>query len=221
MNTHLFYHPAAGFIRLLQVDAMVQLLSSLREVIRLQGIDFTFECDVEEDFQPCNNAGIPFSNEIVISTMLIGDLNSTQKTAAIDYLLTGAISSSHEVWQTINNFKWGKRQDEQGEEEDNETNKNDDSGNAEILKCDEVDMPSLVHNFKFTSAAGFPQFTNYTKDFKDLLDYIFIDENIDVARILPFPTEDQLSVDVALPSSCYPSDHISVVVDLKFKLTKF
>jgi hypothetical protein len=52
----------------------------------------------------------------------------------------------------------------------------------------------------------------------DSLDWIFIDENIDVARILPFPTEDQLSSEVALPSSCHPSDHLSLVVDLKFKI---
>jgi len=218
VNTHLFFHPAAEFIRLLQVDVMVQLLSNLREVIRLQGIDFIFECDVEEDYQACENARIPVSkNDIVVSTMLIGDLNSRQKTSAIEYLLSGEISSSHEVWQTISSYKWGKRLEDQ-EEDDNEMNRNESISDTGSFKFEEVDMPTLNHDFKFTSAAGYPQYTNYTRDFKDLLDWIFIDENIDVARILPFPTEDQLSSEVALPSSCHPSDHLSLVVDLKFKI---
>ena len=212
VNTHLFYHPAAGFIRLLQVDAMIQILTKLHDVIRLQGIDFTFQCDVEEDYEACPNKPLPTTNDIVITTMLIGDLNSTPETAAIEYLLTGEISSSHEIWQSINNFKWGKRLSEQEKDIDNSDDKDKDKGN-----CDETAMPSLSHHFKFFTAAGFPKYTNYTRDFKDLLDYIFVDENIEIQRVCPFPSEDVLSSEVALPSKSCPSDHVSVVVDLKYK----
>lgn len=211
VNTHLFYHPTAGTIRLLQVDAMIQVLTKLHEAIRLQGPAFTFECDVEEDYEACSNSPLPVTKDINITTMLIGDLNSTPKTAAIEYLLSGEISSIHDIWSSINNFKWGRRL---GDEKDNDSKDNNNEG---IVSIGDDAMPSLSHQFKFSSAAGFPEYTNYTRDFKDVLDYIFVDENIDIKRVCPFPSEDILSSKVALPSTLFPSDHISVVVDLKFK----
>ena len=76
-------------------------------------------------------------------------------------ILTGEISSSHEIWQSINNFKWGKRLSEQEKGIDNSNDDDDkDKGNY-----DETDMPSLSHHFKFFTAAGFPKYTNYTRDF--------------------------------------------------------
>ena len=212
VNTHLFYHPTAGFIRLLQVEAMIHILTKLKEIIRLQGVGFTFECDVEEDYEACNNRPLTVKNDIIITTMLIGDLNSTPETAAIEYLLSGEITSAHEVWKTINNFKWGKRLGEQ--ENDDKTSGIDVNIS---LNCEESILPNLSHHYKFFTAAGYPRFTNYTRDFKDLLDYIFVDDNVEIKRVFPFPDEVLLSSEVALPSKSFPSDHISVVVDLKFK----
>lgn len=212
VNTHLFYHPTAGFIRLLQVEAMIQILQTLKEVIRLQGTGFNFECDAEEDYEACNNSPLPVTKDIVITTMLIGDLNSTPESAAIEYLLSGVISSTHEVWQSINNFKWGKRLGEQEEnDKTSEINAND------KIIFEESTLPNLSHQYKFSTAAGYPKYTNYTRDFKDLLDYIFVDESIHIKRVFPFPDELVLSSELALPSKSFPSDHISVVVDLQFK----
>lgn len=80
----------------------------------------------------------------------------------------------------------------------------------------------------YVSACGFPDVSNYTKDFKDLLDYIFIFPNeYDVSKcyVLPTPTDliemhkdvDEENNDCALPSPYYPSDHLPLVVDLYWK----
>lgn len=146
VNTHLFYHPTAGFIRLLQVEAMIQILQTLKEVIRLQGTGFNFECDAEEDYEACNNSPLPVTKDIVITTMLIGDLNSTPESAAIEYLLSGVISSTHEVWQSINNFKWGKRL---GEQEENDKT-------SEINANDKIILRSR-HYLIYHISTSFPQ----------------------------------------------------------------
>ena len=82
--------------------------------------------------------------------------------------------------------------------------------------------PSLFHPFCLRSAAGFPEFTNYTVAFKDTLDYVFIDissSGLDVCAVAPFPPESILREETAIPSSKFPSDHIAVVVDVQFLST--
>eukprot|EP00088_Acartia_fossae_P009765 TRINITY_DN14796_c0_g1_i1.p1 TRINITY_DN14796_c0_g1~~TRINITY_DN14796_c0_g1_i1.p1 ORF type:complete len:562 (-),score=113.78 TRINITY_DN14796_c0_g1_i1:360-2045(-) len=93
-------------------------------------------------------------------------------------------------------------------------------GHPDWSSCpgEEVTGLSISHPFSLDSAAGTPQYTNYTVGFKDCLDYIFYDTiNFDVEQVVPFPTEDELALNTALPNASFPSDHISVVVDLKWK----
>ncbi|KAK9744938.1 Endonuclease-reverse transcriptase [Popillia japonica] len=74
------------------------------------------------------------------------------------------------------------------------------------------------HNFKFVSACGTPEFTNYTEDFKGCLDYIFCQNNVEITQVVPFPPvppEEELATDTALPNKYFPSDHIALVADLK------
>jgi mRNA deadenylase 3'-5' endonuclease subunit Ccr4 len=70
----------------------------------------------------------------------------------------------------------------------------------------------------FVSASGYPQFTNFTAGFKDLLDYVFIPANsgLHVLRTAPLPSEEELRERTALPSAVYPSDHVALALDLTF-----
>lgn len=78
-------------------------------------------------------------------------------------------------------------------------------------------LPTLTHDLNIVSAAGFPTHTNYTRDFKDLLDYIYIEpSHFKILRVAPFPSEEVLSKHTALPSCAFPSDHLAVIVDLEF-----
>ena len=76
---------------------------------------------------------------------------------------------------------------------------------------------TMTHTLELISAAGYPAYSNYTPTFKHLLDYVMVQrEHFEVLRVAPFPTEEVLSEFVALPSAVIPSDHISILVDLKW-----
>ncbi|EDV26843.1 uncharacterized protein TRIADDRAFT_12445, partial [Trichoplax adhaerens] len=73
----------------------------------------------------------------------------------------------------------------------------------------------LDNAFDFYSLCGIPQFTNYVQDFVGTLDYIFGEkEYVDVKQVVPFPTEDEIKRDKALPSPNAPSDHLALVCDV-------
>lgn len=76
----------------------------------------------------------------------------------------------------------------------------------------------LQHTFNFINVAGTSNLTNYTSGFKAVLDYIFIDSGrLNVDRVISMPSVDEMSEFVALPSVYFPSDHVALVADLKWK----
>lgn len=75
----------------------------------------------------------------------------------------------------------------------------------------------LEHGFKFFSGCGQPAYTNFTAGFQDTLDYIFADHTyFSGAEVIPFPSHEEVTANVALPSCTFPSDHIALVCDLKY-----
>lgn len=77
---------------------------------------------------------------------------------------------------------------------------------------------SLVHPFSMDSACGMPKYTNFTTGFSDCLDYIFYQKDkFDVKEVIPFPSEEELQMHVAIPNVLFPSDHIACVADLRWK----
>ena len=84
---------------------------------------------------------------------------------------------------------------------------------------EEVVGLALESEKRFISACGTPKYTNYTQGFKDCLDYIFIEDGMfDVEQVIPLPNEEELSQHIALPNIVFPSDHVAIVADLKWKL---
>jgi len=81
----------------------------------------------------------------------------------------------------------------------------------------EVEGLAVEHAFKMASACGSPKYTNYTQGFKDCLDYIFYtSDSLQVSQVVPFPSEEELSAHVAIPSVVFPSDHVARVADLEY-----
>ena len=79
-------------------------------------------------------------------------------------------------------------------------------------------QPVLQHSLGFISASGYPEFSNYTPTFQQLLDYIMIPEDdFNVVRVAECPSHEVLGEFTALPSAVIPSDHIAIAVDLSFK----
>ena len=78
------------------------------------------------------------------------------------FMLSGTVTDEtlDTTIKRLNNFHWGVCP------HDNE----DTSKHATFTGI------NFDHDLNLTSAAGYPLYTNYTEKFKDLLDYIFVDE---------------------------------------------
>jgi mRNA deadenylase 3'-5' endonuclease subunit Ccr4 len=125
----------------------------------------------------------------------------------------GIVEPSHEAWLSMYRFSW------QGSEHDG-VSKRDLTASQQVEFHDSITpvLPTISHPLHMSSAAGFPAFTNYTRDFKMTLDYIFVDtDSLAVTAVAPLPTEEVLSEHVALPSIVFPSDHVSLIVDVDFQ----
>jgi 2',5'-phosphodiesterase len=60
-------------------------------------------------------------------------------------------------------------------------------------------------------------YTNFTYGFKECLDWIFYEtDKLQVTEVIPIPELEELELNVALPSTVFPSDHIALVANLKW-----
>ncbi|EEB10871.1 CCR4-NOT transcription complex subunit, putative [Pediculus humanus corporis] len=161
-NTHLYFHPDADHIRLLQGIMGFDLLNNTANELKRK---------------------LP---DINVSIIFCGDFNSTPDCGVYKYITEGYIEGSEIDWKS----------------------------NLE----EAVDGYSANHSVKMISACGTPEFTNYTKGFKACLDYIYFQNNrLELESFVPFPSLDDLSREVALPSTFFPSDHVALIADLKWK----
>ncbi|XP_033333947.2 2',5'-phosphodiesterase 12 [Megalopta genalis] len=90
---------------------------------------------------------------------------------------------------------------------------------ADWKSCPEqiIENVTLKHDINLSSACGTPEFTNYTSTFSGCLDYIFYQTDyLGVEQVIPMPSKEELSLHTGLPSVVFPSDHISLCVDLKW-----
>ncbi|XP_012284829.1 2',5'-phosphodiesterase 12 [Orussus abietinus] len=160
-NTHLYFHPDADHIRLLQAFYALIYTRSVAESIKKK--------------YPSKN----------VSIILCGDFNSSPQDGIYHLMTQNHIPENHKDW----------------------------CANPE----EAVQSVSLSHDLELASACGTPQYTNYTVEFADCLDYIFYQTNsLKVAQIVPMPSIEELQLHSALPSVVFPSDHISICADLKW-----
>ena len=95
---------------------------------------------------------------------------------------------------------------------------NEDHPDWKSAENEHVKNLKIQHEFHMDSACGTPQYTTYTIGFKDCLDYIFYEtDKFEVTQVVPFPTEEEMSVHQGLPNVVFPSDHIACIADLKWK----
>ncbi|EGZ16262.1 hypothetical protein PHYSODRAFT_560754 [Phytophthora sojae] len=136
-----------------------------------------------------------FENAAVV---MCGDWNAHPRAALVAFLLDGQIDSSHRHWQQAPSFRWNLK-----------TEEND------VKHANTVRPNRFEHDLQLLSACGIPAFTNYVTSFVDTLDYIMVgSKTLQVRDVFPFFTEEEVTHEVALPSSTFPSDHVSLVCDL-------
>lgn len=161
-NTHLYFHPDADHIRLLQGGIVIYWLMDIHKTIISKFPDKR------------------------VSLILCGDFNSVPSCGIYQLYTTGSSPSTLPDWKS---------------------------------NIDEaVNGLSLEQTISLGSACGTPPYTNYTAEFADCLDYIYYEKlNLEVEQVVPLPSVDELKLHTALPSVVFPSDHIALVTDLRFK----
>lgn len=159
-NTHLYYHPPAAHIRLIQMEV---LLRKLRKIVGAQ------EAEGKD-----------------VSVILGGDFNSLPVRGLYEYLTKGKYGKTFNDWYSC--------------------------GIAEYPGMD------LSHDFSLFSAAGTPPYTNFVAGFCGTLDYIYADESkLQLKRAIPLSEHEDVVQEIALPNRIFPSDHMPLVVELKWK----
>ncbi|CAM9390580.1 unnamed protein product [Chrysoparadoxa australica] len=204
VNTHLFYHPDAPHMRLMQLVALMRKLQELREGVIARGL--------------------------TPRVVTCGDFNSIP-TSVVRYLLGDEIGPDHHVWRKARSFCWGARQSEAEAApaaDSRETlpaaaedSASESGGCHESSSTNqEPNLSGIVPPMKlsldlFSCYGDGPEFTNFTPDFTETLDYILVDRGFQVAAVAPFPEEEALRQKTpGLPTEEYPSDHLALVADL-------
>jgi len=205
-NTHLFYHPNARHIRLLQIMCLLHEVQELREKHK----------DAE--------GKLPH-------VIFAGDLNCLPETGAVQLLLQGEVASDHEDWETSSRFAW---RDEEAQADAGEADDVVPKASVPSMEADEADVVDPLPESEWQKGRGvalrnplgvlvdayskMPQpFTNYVHDFRGILDYILIDDQLQCTKCLPAPPAKDIEVHGGLPSVLHPSDHLSIAADLKFR----
>nr|XP_036221169.1 2',5'-phosphodiesterase 12 [Bactrocera oleae] len=164
-NTHLYFHPDADHIRLLQMGFAMLYIEHIYEDIITK---------------------LNLSDRRELSLLFCGDFNSVPECGIYKLMLEGNVGKGCMDW--ISNIE------------------------------EAVQNVSLSQPFQIKSACGTPPYTNFTHTFAACLDYIFYQSDcLDIHQVVPLPTEEELKCHTAIPSVVFPSDHVALVADLKFK----
>lgn len=161
-NTHLYFHPNADHIRLLQAGMCIYIINDMIPKLKQDYPDKT------------------------VSVIFCGDFNSTPDSGIYQLFTKNKIPENHFVWS--NN------------------------------KDETIAGLSLSQPLHLDSACGTPEFTHYTSLFHACLDYIFYDkDSLQVEQVVPLPDASEILSYNGLPNAVFPSDHIALITDLKWK----
>jgi 2',5'-phosphodiesterase len=222
-NTHLFFHPRARHIRLLQAMCLLQQVHELRDKHRSEG----------------NSPRL----------LLCGDMNCTPDQAVVQLFLRGEVGSNHPDWDHAAEFRWQKGDEEcmpadefeeDGGEDMSAITKTDYTAEPSAdpqAACDEAASEELVPQTETRHSSGMGltltnplgplidvyaseplPFTNYVNDFHGTLDYILTCSGLTSVNRLPGVSEEELrpeGVQGGLPCELYPSDHLSIAADVE------
>ncbi|KAJ1626593.1 Endonuclease/exonuclease/phosphatase [Pavlovales sp. CCMP2436] len=213
-NTHLFFHPLADHVRLLQTRAILGAIDELRT------------------FHAAKSTGL------LAAAIVAGDLNSSPKSGTAALLSCGEVGAEHGVWDHLNVFRWGDRGDRDAEGEVMPPARHAANANAPVTASAGGSSPARrpvgvrapTRLGRLVAATGWPAFTNHVPGFVETLDYVFVTPadfqsvdggECDASGAAPMPSLEDVASKGAgghLPSILFPSDHVSVACDLRLKL---
>ena len=215
-NTHLCYRATEGHLRLIQC---IVCMRAFRRVLR--------------DFK----TGFPDDDQPDVAILFCGDFNSCPCTSGYEFLTKGRVDYTHCEWTQykyrliarcgccevepsqaayIVNYDYDDETMEQGPVEDAIQ-----KGVASLAPIVEDDFSGLnvTHEFSLQDSCGILPYSHYIGNFKALLDYVFSDQTLlNVEKVIGLPDHRDIIAETALPSTVFPSDHLALVCDLKWKI---
>ena len=219
-NTHLCYHPTEDHLRLVQ---SIICLGAFRRVL----------LDFKASFPRVNEEAEP-----EVAVVFCGDFNSCPCSAGYEFLTRGSLPNTHKTW-TQYKYSLIPRcgccevlSDKAGFIVNNNDTEFDDElmqdivlqqllggvSNPVAVVHDGFDGMDVTHEFNLQDSCGPLLYTNYTAGFKAVLDYVLCDRTLlCVDRVISMPEHRDVIANTALPSVVFPSDHLAVVCDLKWK----
>jgi CCR4-NOT transcription complex subunit 6 len=142
-----------------------------------------------DEVQRCATSWAKQYNTTAIPVLVSGDFNSLPDSGVVEFLSKGSISTTHKELQQYNYQPFTDR--------------------------------GLEHSLNLKSAYSLVDdidFTNFTPLFKGIIDYIWYDTSALITTGLLGGVDKQYaSTSVGFPNPHHPSDHIPLVVSMKFK----
>ncbi|CDI78142.1 endonuclease/exonuclease/phosphatase domain-containing protein, putative [Eimeria acervulina] len=204
-NTHLFFHPNASHVRIIQVYVLCHLVAAFAAAA----------------------ASAAAAAAADVSIILCGDLNCDEESGGFTLLNDAFISKRHPDWKYAATYSWNAETASECEEaaEDAAAAATPAAGGsaeaaggaagaaAEVEGLD-LELPVSVH-LKSSYATTFMPFSNFAADFHATLDHIFVSKNIQVLRTLPGVSLETVASEGGILSAFFASDHLSLAADLQ------
>lgn len=196
VNAHLYWDPAYKDVKLIQTAILMEEITKLSETYAkwpacTDKAAFRFsEAEGESDEPlPEPAPSMEYSSGDQIPLLMCGDFNSGPGSAAYNLIANGQLMEEHP--------DLGKRL----------------YGNLSRV--------GMTHPFKLKSSYGTIGelgFTNYTPDFKDVLDYIwFSSTSLHVSALLGEVDKEYLKRVPGFPNYHFPSDHVALFAEFSVK----
>ncbi|RHZ74712.1 Glucose-repressible alcohol dehydrogenase transcriptional effector [Aspergillus turcosus] len=197
VNAHLYWDPAFKDVKLIQTAILMEELTKLSDTYAkwppcTDKAAFRFSKEEgQSEAQPLEEPApsMQYASGDQIPLLMCGDLNSAPGSAAYNLIAHGRLDEEHP--------------------------------DLEKRLYGNLSKVGMTHPFKLKSAYGaigeLP-FTNYTPDFKDILDYIWYSSNsLHVSALLGEVDKDYLQRVPGFPNYHFPSDHIALFAEFTVK----
>lgn len=132
-----------------------------------------------------------------------GDFNSHPNSGVMKLLLNRFLDSNNgKTWKHLCTYEWEKGAI--GDELHHD------------VEAIDLEFPSSFPGL-MSAYLDSPDFTHYIEAFVCTLDYILVTNNFEVEKNGATPSRQDIKKYVAMPNECMPSDHVSLVCDLKWR----
>ncbi|KAL2820211.1 Endonuclease/exonuclease/phosphatase [Aspergillus cavernicola] len=195
VNAHLYWDPAFKDVKLIQTAILMEEITKLSDTYSkwpacLDKTAFRFsEAEGESQVMPEPAPSMEYTSGDQIPLFMCGDFNSSPGSPAYNLIANGHLTEEHPDLE--------KRM----------------YGNLSRI--------GMTHPFKMKSAysaIGEMSFTNYTPDFKAILDYIWYTSNsLHVSALLGEVDKNYLQKVPGFPNYHFPSDHIALFAEFSVK----